>query len=95
MKKDKEQPDDIALGKKHSILITTLKRVFVWGQNKEQQLGIETTPDILNKPHASQKTEPIPKLLNVPKIKKAAAGYKHSLFVDMQGTKLVETANGR
>lgn len=57
----------------------------MWGQNKEHQLGIETPLDILNKPNSSQKTEPIPKLLNVPKIKKVAAGYKHTLFVDMQG----------
>jgi alpha-tubulin suppressor-like RCC1 family protein len=63
--------------------------VFVWGQNKEHQLGIETPPDILNKPNMSQKTEPLPKLLNVPKIKKAAAGYKHTLFVDMQGREYV------
>lgn len=85
MKKNKEQPEEISLGKKHSMLITTLKRVFVWGQNKEYQLGLETPPDILSNPHASHKTEPNPKLLNVPKIKKVAAGYKHSLFIDNQG----------
>jgi alpha-tubulin suppressor-like RCC1 family protein len=85
MKKDKEQPIDISLGKKHSMMVTSLKRVFVWGKNKEYQLGIETPPDILSKPNSAQKTEPIPKILNVPKIKKIAAGYKHSLFVDLQG----------
>lgn len=85
MKKDKEQPEDISLGKKHSILVTTLKRVFVWGKNKEYQLGMETSPDLLINSKSSQKTEPLPKLLNIPKIKKAAAGYRHSLFIDMQG----------
>lgn len=85
MKKDKEQPEDISLGKKHSILVTTLKRVFVWGKNKDYQLGMETSPDILSNAQSSQKTEPLPRLLNIPKIKKAAAGYSHSLFIDMQG----------
>lgn len=66
-------------------MISTLKRVFVWGQNKEHQLGINSSPNILNNIQASMKTEPLPKLLNLPKIKKIAAGYKHSLFIDIQG----------
>ena len=67
------------------MMISTLKRVFVWGQNKEYQLGLETIPDILNNIEAPIDTEPLPKLLQLPKIKKIAAGYKHSLFIDNQG----------
>lgn len=85
MKKDKEQPEDISLGKKHSVLMSTLKRVFVWGKNKEYQLGMETSPNILVTSKGSQKTEPLPKILNMPKVKKVAAGYRHTLFIDMQG----------
>ena len=66
-------------------MISTLKRVFVWGKNKEYQLGLETIPDILNNIEAPIDTEPLPKLLQLPKIKKIAAGYKHSLFIDNQG----------
>ena len=86
MKKNKEQPEDLNLGKKHSMMLSTSKRVFVWGQNKDYQLGIETSPDIISKSATGQMNEPNPKILSICKIKKIAAGYKHSLFINMQGT---------
>lgn len=91
MKKNKEQPEDLALGKKHSMLLTTSKKVFVWGQNKDYQLGITTQPDILTNPKGGSKTEPTPKLLPIEKVKKVAAGYKHSLFIDLQGNSFLFT----
>lgn len=83
MKKEKEQPEELSLGKKHSILLTTGKSVFVWGQNKDYQLGFHSQTGLLSS--NGGQNENIPVKLNIRKIKKIAAGDKHSLFIDMQG----------
>lgn len=83
MKKEKEQPEELSLGKKHSIMLTTSKNVYIWGQNKEFQLGFHSQPGLLDSSGAQN--ENLPVKLNIRKIKKIAAGDKHSLFIDQQG----------
>jgi hypothetical protein len=84
-KKHKEQPEEISLGKKHSIMITSLKRVFVWGQNKDCQLGFKSTGDVLSNANQRKRCQLTPVALEIGKIKKVAAGYKHTLFINSQG----------
>lgn len=66
-------------------MITSLKRVFVWGQNKDCQLGFKPNVDVLSNSSQGKMCQVTPIALNIGKIKKVAAGYKHTLFINSQG----------